>query len=149
MILSTQFAFAGNADVLKLAIDEFHFAMEVEWDQRDQSFAQVQQLILEESIKDLVEKGLSLEELKSSFNANTLESFDQLEFEMIQNNINNPEDVQKFIISKMQSNYQTGASWENAGADILGALGVGLFLAIIIYPIASCMARSTPGNSYC
>jgi hypothetical protein len=145
LIITTQFAFATTSDGLKQAMDEFHFAMTVEWDQRDQIFAQDQQLKFQATIEKLIVDGLTLDQLKAAFNKNSQLNVDHLINEISEQNITDSQQVQKYILQRLESSYAKGANW--TGEDIGGVVaGVLLFaaLGVIAVRLATCGNNGRP-----
>ena len=110
-VLTSQFAMASNVTSLKQAIDEFQYAMTVEWDQQDEYFAKKQQNKFRESIEDLMANGVTVDELKAVFNVNSPVRINELEAELSERNITEPAEIQNYIEGRIHTHYSRGVSW--------------------------------------
>ena len=145
LIMTTQFTFATSNDGLKQAIDEFHFAMTVEWDQRDQTFFQEEQLKLQATIEKSIGDGLTLAQLKAAFNDNSQFNIDHIISEISERNIHDSTEVQKYIQQRLQSNYVKGASWDSEVVGETFAIVLACtILGIIVVRLATCGKNGRP-----
>jgi hypothetical protein len=142
LIMTTQVAFATSNDGLKQAMDEFHFAMTVEWDQQDQTFAQTEKLKFQATIEKLISDGLTLDELKTAFNEKSQLNADQIIAEIDERNITDPHEVQMYIQQKLQSNYARGASWSGEIYEVIIATVLIVLVGGTIIQMVIC--RSDP-----
>jgi hypothetical protein len=145
MILTTQFALATGNDGLKKAMDEFHYAMTVDWDQQDQSFAQEQEHKFQTTIEKLIEDGLTVDQLKKAFNDNTHTSIDQIIGEINERNITDSLAVKNYIQQNLELNYSRGASWnlDDVGG-VLAAVVIFAVLGAAVFTFATCGKNGRP-----
>jgi hypothetical protein len=127
-ILVPQLAFASNVEALKLAIDEYNYAITVEWDQKDKAFLKIQDEILQKSISQLVESGLTKQDLLAAYpNVNV----EKLELEMTKVTLVDATSIREFIQNTQQS-YNKGSSWlSDAQVSAIGA-SIAIILGVIL-----------------
>lgn len=149
-ILTTQFAFAKHDNGLKLAIDDFHYSMTVEWDQKDPSFAAHQEEVLLKKINDFIQSGATREDLEEAFYEITKLKLTDVENELSIKQVQSSLEIRDLLQLKLESSYTKGASWD-AGGAALGAVAA-VLLGMVILGAATTIkdcASSTYGNSNC
>jgi hypothetical protein len=130
LIITTQFAFASVASELKQAIDEYYYAITVEWNQKDEEFLEQQNEVLNTKISLLMKDGISIEDLKEAFPSLNI---NKIEHDLLQVNTKDQSSINEFI-KKTQAEYKKGASWngEVIGAGIAIAVGIYLVVNIVL-----------------
>lgn len=134
LCLSTN-VFAGMTGVQKLEghLDNFQYAMTVEWDQKDQAFkeaktkefnAALEKVIREDGVTQLEIMGLLQKKVVSKDALNAI----QLKASLL-GNASTPEALAKSLESSTQNMYSQGASWNG---EILLPLGIGIIVVAII-----------------
>lgn len=141
--LALSFAFVTTASASSItpmavvsAMEEFNFAVNVEWDQKDPEFYKAQVSKLENSINTLVAEGMTLAEV-IDVAASTIKN-EQLAREMkkalslVELNKLSLEESQKLLITAAQNSASSGASWTGDALFYLGPiLAIGIVVAII------------------
>lgn len=152
LLIIPQIALASQGDELKQAIDEYFFAMTVEWDQQDRSFAVAQEALLTQKINSMIKSGMDSSQLVEIFNSISGLDYKQIELEIKARKLESPEQIKGLLIEKMGSRYDQGASWVGAVLIGIGAI-LGLVLIIsAITTITDCMGITDEpdyGNSTC
>lgn len=130
-ILASQFALAGRQDSLKQAIDEFHYSLTVEWDQKDQAFRELQEEILMNKITAFVQSGATRDELEQAFYQATKLELTDIENELFIKKIQSPTEIRDFLKLRIEQTYYQGVSWdaqEFAAGLIAASVILGAFL---------------------
>lgn len=123
LLLVPQFALASSTEALKNLMDEYHYAMTVEWDQRDPIFAQEAQKSFEQGLEELRVQGLSTQQLKSVVPLD----WKKIETEFAMTDLSNPVELRTLIERNTQRS--KGAAWNG---EVLGPVIVlGLLAAVI------------------
>lgn len=122
---------------LELELDHYNFAMTVEWDQKDQKFAEEQTQALLKTVKDLIEnRKLSTEEIELLMKAR-IKNPEMRKALTLRASLLGPSPSAQDVIDLLKSTssefYQRGASW-NGNTEIL--LYAGVFIAIVAVVIA-------------
>jgi hypothetical protein len=130
--------FAGAAtQELEKSLDNFQYAMTVEWDQKDQKFADAQtQAFFAEMGKLIQEKGLKQEEIialaeKKIANKQTVEAI-KLKLNLV-GNAKNTSELQNVLKDISKDMYSRGASW-NGDVVLYGGIIV-LVVAVVGYAV--------------
>lgn len=126
-LLFPQFVFAADPLELSGLVDEYHYAMTVEWDQRDQLFAQAAQQKFTAGLEQLVKAGLSEADMQQVTGVN----FAAMKYELQFVDRHDSAALRELMLSHIQRSQ--GASWN--GEVLLGAGVVAAFLLILIIPI--------------
>lgn len=130
------FASSGALSELSLAMDEYQFAMTVEWDQKDQAFKAKQLEALSAKMGDLFKKGLTSEDvnvlIESRFKNSQVAKAAKLKLSLMGNNIT-PANVVDILKDNSSEIYSNGASW-NGNAQIF--VWGGVLVAIIAISLA-------------
>lgn len=120
----TSSAMASSHDGVKAAIDEFQYALTVEWDQKNQAFHDQK---VNELVQDLSKLNLSSKELMSAVKAqindkNIAKEFEEVVAISVAKNLS-LEETAKMLAPRINAIYGKGASWNgNAGAILGGAV---------------------------
>jgi hypothetical protein len=128
-------ALASTHNGLKAAFDDLHFALTVEWDQKDQSFYRQQEEQFALKLKELQSQGLSNRELVNFALAEVKD--EQLRrdleksFNLIALNALSAQEAQEHVLSVLSKSYSNGASW-NGGAAIGAVLFIVIMVAVVL-----------------
>ena len=130
-------AASGAAQELERALDEYQYALTVEWDQKDASFMTARTEAFYANVASLMEKGLTSEEImdvvaKKSKGPKEFEAL-KLKVSSLAQNSSSASDLARAVTANSKDLYTTGASWD--GAVILSAGFVLGFAALIAYSI--------------
>jgi hypothetical protein len=131
---------------LKTIYDEFHYAIAVEWDQKDKSVAKKAEQNFQEGLEELRKQGLTNEELvefaSSQFKDEKVKTdFNSLMLQMKISNMS-PKEVNKMVNDIVKESYQRGASWNGDVGQIVGYVFIGLILAGMISIIVYCTVNN-------
>lgn len=131
-------AASGTTQELERALDDYQFAMTVEWDQKDKAFQTEKTEAFYATLSDLMQKGLTTDDVmalvsKKSKNPKEVEAL-KLKMDMIAKNANSSTELAQAMTAHSKDLYSTGASWE--GTAILISVGiVAIFAAAIAYSV--------------
>lgn len=127
---------AGPVQSLEIVMDDFHYSLTVEWDQKDQAFydakteafmGQMSKLIKENNVSK--EEVLSLAQKKMN-NSKAYEAL-KLKMTLLQTNVS-AEQLAEMLKDSAKDFYSAGASWNG---EVLTYAIVGLFVIAIGYTI--------------
>lgn len=123
LVLVPQLCFASNARDLKTAMDEYHYFLTVEWDQKDKAVLEIKTTEFETELNELMDQGLSFRDM-----GNVPEELKTLKL-----------DDRELVLEKLMnhSNYSKGASWNGdilAPAIIMGITAIAI-VAFIRYAV--------------
>ena len=126
----TSSAMASSHDGVKAAIDEFQYALTVEWDQKDQAFHDPK---LNELVQNLSELNLSSKELMSAMKSqindkNISKEFEEVVAISVSKNLS-LEETTKILAPRIHTIYGKGASWNGDAGAIMGGLVIISILA--------------------
>ena len=126
-------AASGTVQELEKAMDEYQYALTVEWDQKNATFMTEKTEDFYQTLSLLMEKGLSQKEVmelvsKKSKNPKELESL-TVRMKMIAEQASSANELAQVITEKSKSFYSTGASWDGY---IIASIGVGVVVAALI-----------------
>ncbi len=128
---------AGSTFGLERAMDEYQFALTVEWDQKDQKFYQAKtDAFFAEMAKLIAKDGLSQEEILSvaSKKMSNKTQFEALKLKLsLVGKAPSSSELASVLQSSVKDMYQSGASWN--GDAVLPVLGGLLVAALIGYTI--------------
>jgi len=130
-------AASGTVQALEKHLDDYHYALSVEWDQKDQSFYQAKTKEFFTNLEKLIkEEGLSSEEMislaeKKMNNKEAVEAL-KLRFSLLNKNAS-VEELTKIIKESTSDLYSQGASWN--GSVILTTSIVLIIAAAVGYAI--------------
>lgn len=128
VLLSLTFSVSSHASAgLQEAYNEFHYAVSVEWDQKDEAFFNRQQAILKSKLQALKSNGLTNAEIISFLEAQIPDQkiaheIGELMSVVVMNKMSS-EEASEFIVKELSKTHHTGASW-NAIGYVLGGVGV-------------------------
>jgi hypothetical protein len=141
------FAHTGTVSALEKHIDEFQYALTVEWDQQDEGFREAQTSILLAKLQQTATDGaLSTAEIEALL-AKRLggnQALEALKLRLSLSPVQSTSEMMSFIQQHSQDFYQTGVSWNGStGFVVAGVLaGIAAFAALIIWasgPGAKCL----------
>jgi hypothetical protein len=135
-----QLSFAKD-QTLKALIDDYTYSLSVEWDQKDQAFAESQNEKFRLEMRSLIEAGLSKKEILEAFKSVDPQ---RLESELMLVDLSNPVAVANFISMKKASAYSSGASWSG---KIPTAVYVASIMAAVITLAIILTVNKAPGSS--
>lgn len=128
-------ALAGSTALLKDAFDEFNYAVNVEWDQKDSAFYDQQVEKLEAAIDQLQEEGLTNEELVEFGLAQIKNSQIKAEAKDVLSLITSEKlsdsDASDLIKSFQENSYARGASWSGNVAAVAG-IATGVIIVVVV-----------------
>lgn len=130
------FASAATQELEK-SLDDYQYAMTVEWDQKDQKFADAQTTAFFEKMGKLItDKGLKQEEIialaeKKIANKQTVEAI-KLKLNLI-GNVKNSSELNSVLKDISKDMYSKGASW-NGDVVLIGGVVV-LVVALVGYAV--------------
>jgi hypothetical protein len=134
MTLLPQLVFAGQGQNLKSVMDNYVFAMTVEWDQKDKEFARSQEEIFIGELRELMKKDLTVDELLATLSA--------------VNPSLNPQVVSEFVKRKSSQGYAEGASWNGDGFPIIwGIAAAGVITAIVLVLVSVSRDEGSSGGT--
>lgn len=134
ILLVMFFSLQGQASseglkALSSAFDQYHYAMQVEWDQKDQSVFDHNNKVFSEEIKTLMASHvLSLDEIQQFLASKVT---DQSELESIQLKAQSFESLDAFLKASSEFSMK-GASWDGANQTLI-SIGAGIFLIGFVY----------------
>jgi hypothetical protein len=150
--LSTATASAGATQGLSLAVNELNYTLNVDWDQRDQTFrekalekfrTQLHTLKMQGlSNKDLIQTSLSMvrdEGLKKELMA---------AFAIIDANKLSSEEAQRIVMNAAEKARSQGASWVG-GSSVFQWIGIAIVVALVIAAFSGGSSDSTPCTENC
>jgi hypothetical protein len=130
------FASSGAMDELSTAMDEYQFAMTVEWDQKDQAFKAKQLEALSGKMGQLFKQGLTAQDVNvlidNRFKNSQFAKTAKLKLALLGNNLT-PANVVDVLKDNSSEIYANGASW-NGNAQIF--VWGGVIVAIIAIAVA-------------
>ncbi len=130
------FASSGSLDALSSAMDEYQFAMTVEWDQKDQAFQAKQLEALSAKMGELFKQGLTVQDVNvlidSRFKNSQVAQAAKAKLALLGNNLT-PANVLDILKDNSSDIYSNGASW-NGNAQIF--VWGGVIVAIIAIAVA-------------
>lgn len=109
-------AASGTVQELERAVDEYQYALTVEWDQKDSTFMTAKSETFFAKISDLMDQGLTKNEVmnlvaKKTKNPKDLEAL-KLKMELLATGANTSDELARAISQDSKNLYATGASWE-------------------------------------
>jgi hypothetical protein len=105
VLLLPQFALANNVSNLKVALDEFHYSMQVEWDQKDKVFEQEAKMKLIREFDTLLKNGLTKQEMIKA----TGVDIEKYSVEIQGLRLHESDEIINFLITRKE--FKQGASW--------------------------------------
>lgn len=111
------FAASGSIQELSNAIDDYQYAMTVEWDQKDKAFQDTQMKILSEKVSALVAQGMSEEEILALFEAKMGNKINlsalKLKVSLMPKSMG-PKQIMDAVMKNPEDFYSRGASWNGS-----------------------------------
>lgn len=114
-VFITSAAQAGVADGLKVAFDEYHYAITVDWDQKDEGFKRLAESELSDKLEVLKEEGMTQNDViefflsrpqSKAFGQNLKNRLDLINLNLMS------KDEALYIFNEVSnSSYQAGANW--------------------------------------
>lgn len=127
-----------NAQTLRAAMDEFNYAVNVEWDQKDQAFYDAQMERFQTVLSDLSKQGMTQKEMLTEAQALVKDSRTAAELEktlqLIEANNLSSAESRKLVMEMIAQSHSRGANWSG---DILWTVGPILALVLVIAVLAS------------
>lgn len=137
-LILQSFAWAGPKESLKAILDEYRFALTVEWDQRDHAELQKMQAKFSEEFNKLVkEENLSAKDLTVFLKENSRDlNLDESVLASLENGHGelDVERAQRLLNEKADLLYMQGSSWAPEEVLVYGFLGL-LILEVIVLAI--------------
>lgn len=130
-------ASTGTVQELERHMDDYQYALTVEWDQKDKAFYDAQTKIFFDKMNTLVAAGLSQEEILKMVEAKTknkvaLEAL-KLKISLLSKN-STPEELAEIVKASAKDLYSEGASWNGEvvfsvvlGLVVIGALAYSIW----------------------
>jgi hypothetical protein len=128
-------AASGTVQELERALDEYQYALTVEWDQKDASFMEAKTEEFHQAVAVLMDQGLTEKEVMSLMsqkikNSKDLEAM-TLKIKLLTKKATSPSEMAKIVSDNAKSLYTTGASWDGyVFASIAGGIG---FIALMVF----------------
>lgn len=139
------FASTGSMRQLGVLLDEYQYAVTVEWDQKDRAFLEAQSLNFLKSVETLMQEGLTLSEIQQTIQekgGDRMISGELLQkLQTIQGEVT-PEKLAKLLTENSSSLYREGASWAPNGSSIFFT-GLGILLVVEIVVLMVTQANTT------
>jgi hypothetical protein len=126
-------ASTGTVQELERSLDDYHYALSVEWDQKDPAFYAAQTAEFFGKLQKLIkEEGLSQEQImtvvENKVNNKAVIEALKLKLSLLADS-SNPEAIAKVIQESSKDFYATGASWSG---EIIFPVVIGLIIAGVI-----------------
>jgi hypothetical protein len=141
---------------LKQAFNELHYALTVQWDQKDVNFYNTQIQIFNSQLRELQKQGISNKQMIEFLAAETkdevLAQSLKSTFAQIESNKLSPEEVESLVHNQVSKIYGKGAGW-NGEKVFIGAVITFMVIGIISLIVtaikdgASC--KSGPAEEIC
>lgn len=131
------FAASGTIQELERAVDDFQYALTVEWDQKDVKFQEAQTAALFQKLSGLMAQGLEKEQvLKLAENKmKNKEALEALKLKLsLLSDVKSSNDLAKVLSQNSKEFYAKGASW-NGSANVLPVLAGIAVVAVLGYVI--------------
>lgn len=126
-------ASTGTVTELERALDNYHYSLTVEWDQKDQKFYDAKTTEFFTALEKMIkEKGLTQEQImnlveKKVNNKNMVEAL-KLKMSLLGKG-SSAEELARMIKDSAKDMYTQGASWNG---EVLISVGIGLLVAAVI-----------------
>lgn len=123
------FASTGTIQELETALDNYTYAVTVEWDQKDQDFYQTESKIFEAEIKRLMDAGLSVDDMlkvaeKKLGNKELIQA--------LKHEISLGTDLDTILKNYQNHFYSRGASWDSDDWAILGQVAMVVTFVVLV-----------------
>lgn len=127
-----------NAETLRAAMNDFNFAVNVEWDQKDQAFYDAQMLRFQEVLNVLSLNGMTqkdmLTEAQSLIKDSRTSADLQKTLQLIEANNLSAAETKKLVMEMISQSQSRGANWSG---DVLWTIGPILALVLVIAVVAA------------
>lgn len=150
--VTTASASTVGAHSIKAAIDEFNFAMTVEWDQQDQAFYQAQMKKFLANLNTLRAQGATTAEIidvaVSTIKNEKLALEMKSILELIEVEKLSVEEAQAMLLEATKNSSSTGASWSSDAWVWIGpVLGIAVLLALLSGGSSNGSTTTDPGTN--
>lgn len=129
-------ASTGTVQELEKALDDYHYALSVEWDQQDQAFYDAQTKDFYSKMASLIQSGLSQEEVLTVIGkkVNNPKLVEALKLKAaLMSKATSAEELAKMVKESTSDMYSQGASW-NGQAIVPVVIGL-LVVGVIAYSV--------------
>lgn len=129
-------ASTGTVQELEKALDDYHYALSVEWDQQDQAFYDAQTKDFYSKLASLIKAGLSQEEVLTVIGkkVNNPKLVEALKLKAaLMSKASSAEELAKMVKESTSDMYSQGASW-NGQAIVPVVIGL-LVVGVIAYSV--------------
>ncbi len=144
---------SAMSEALSRTFDEMNYALNVEWDQKDQQFFKTVVDGFEGNIKSLQDKGLTNKELIDYTLAKIKDKQTQSDVKEIAAAINDSEmtgdQARAFALEKLNKTHSQGASWSGSRMGIKMVLILGIIILICCATHDRDNGDDTPDQPYC
>lgn len=123
LILCPQMALASQVESFRRLVDEYQYAMTVEWDQEDKAFVEKENAKFLEGFSELRQSGLSNDEIQQVIAAD----WHMLEKGLLTLNLDDEKAVQALALRSLSRSQ--GASWNG---EIIAPIAIGGAFALLI-----------------
>ena len=150
--VTTASASTVGAHSIKAAIDEFNFAVTVEWDQQDQAFYQAQMKKFLANLNTLCAQGATTAEIidvaVSTIKNEKLALEMKSILELIEVEKLSVEEAQAMLLEATKNSSSTGASWSSDAWVWIGpVLGIAVLLALLSGGSSNGSTTTDPGTN--
>lgn len=130
-LLFIQSSLASQPSGIKELVNNYQYALEVEWDQKDEAFLAQQEQLLNDGLFDLMEKGQSpqylLEEVLKDIPDKQFKNDVTQALLMSAQQELSAQELQEMILASAFKNQKQGTSWSPL---VIGLVGVGVALIV-------------------
>ena len=154
ILMLPQIVFAARPENLRDLIDDYSYAMTVEWDQKDMAFAHTKRAEFVTALSTFAQNGLTKEEIVAATGVDLV----SIKNEVDRLNLRNADEVANFLINRRE--FQKGASW--VGDVVLATVFFTPFIIMIalmidgalhrgerLNNINACIAANPENNDFC
>ncbi|MBA2404242.1 MAG: hypothetical protein H0V66_05685 [Bdellovibrionales bacterium] len=126
-------AASGTVQELERALDDYQYALTVDWDQKDANFVTEKTEAFYLVLSQLMEKGLTQKEVmdlvaKKSKNPKEMDAL-VLKMELLTKQASSSDELALLMTKNANTFYATGASWEGY---YIASIGIGIVVAALI-----------------
>ena len=139
LFLTIIISFSASAANLNTVIDDYQYAMTVEWDQRDQVFSKARTEEFYSAIQKLQENGLTVKELEAGIKAKLgdARAVQEISSALEAQDLRSMDELMNFMTSRQSEFYSRGANWSSDAligfaeyAFIVGFVGFLVYVAV-------------------
>ena len=132
------YAFSPNQVALKQAFDEFHYALSVDWDQKDQAFFNAKSEDFNQALTNLMKQGMTKEDLVgfARTEIKDAKAADEIVGRLSKLDVNkmSEKDLSTTVLGMRSNLYTNGASWQGMDSTtVLIGLGVVALLGFAVW----------------